>query len=132
MYIQASSLPNRTQYTRFVSDFSVYATPLWRGPNTKAEDVIAISIDNSSVFVPGGDQSNAQFGFRRTELIAQVNSSVSNLTAISQVGTTAFHFSITPDTCKPLNLTHEYQVVFIEPTDGTHVFAIKLGKDAQL
>ena len=132
MCIQACSLPNQIQYTTFIGDFSYFATPLWRGPNTNAEDVIRITIDNSSVFVPGGNASNAQFGFRRTELIAQVKGSVPQLTAISQVNTTAFHFSMTPDPANPLNLTHEYQAVFIEPTDGSHVFGVQLGKDAQL
>jgi hypothetical protein len=80
------------------------------------------------VFVPGGNASNAQFGFRRTELIAQKNFSIAQLTAISQVNTTAFHFSIAADDTKLLNLTHEYQVVFIETSDGSHVFEAQLGK----
>jgi len=116
------------QYTQFVN--IPYPTPLWSGPFTTTDVVIAISIDNSSVFVPGGNISNAQFGFRRTELIAQLNSTT-QLTAISQVGTTAFHFSIAADDSKPLNLTHEYQVVFIEPSDGSHVFGAQLGKHTQ-
>lgn len=132
MYTQACSLPNQTQYSHFITDGTSYPSPLWAAPSSKAEDVISISIDNSSVFVPGGDESNAQYGFRRTELIAQTNSSVSQLTAISQVGTTAFHFSIALDDSKPLNLTHEYQIVFIELADGSHVFEVQLGKNAQL
>lgn len=115
-----------SHYTQFVGG-TLYPTPLWSNPFSRTEDVIAISIDNSSVFVPGGNASNAQFGFRRTELIAQKNSSISQLTAISQVNTTAFHFSIALDNTKPLNLTHEYQVVFIEPGDGSHVFEAQLG-----
>ncbi|KAF9649768.1 hypothetical protein BDM02DRAFT_3113217 [Thelephora ganbajun] len=115
-----------SHYTQFISN-TLFPTPLWSNPFSNTEDVIAVSIDNSSVFVPGGNINNTQFGFRRTEMIAQKNSSVSQLTAISQVNTTAFHFSIAVDDSKPLNLTHEYQVVFIEPSDGSHVFGVKLG-----
>ena len=61
-------------------------------------------------------------------MIAQKNSSIAQLTAISQVNTTAFHFSIAVDDSKPLNFTHEYQVVFIEPSDGSHVFGVQLGE----
>jgi len=125
--IQACLLLNQTQYTQFIRD-APFPTPLWSDPFSNTEDVIAISIDNSSVFVPGGTPSNAQFGFRRTELIAQKNSSIAQLTAISQVNTTAFHFSIAADDSKPLNFTHEYQIVFIEPGDGSHVFGVQLGE----
>jgi hypothetical protein len=117
---------NHIQYTHFVHNLS--PTPLWSNPFSSAEAVISISIDNSSVFVPGGNISNAQFGFRRGELIAQLNFSTSQLTAISQINTTAFHFSVATDDKKPLNLTHAYQVVFIEPSDGSHVFGVQLGE----
>jgi hypothetical protein len=125
------SLLNQTQYTQFVRD-TFLPTPLWSDPRNNTEDVIAISIDNSSVFVPGGNASNAQFGFRRTELIAQKNFSIPQLTAISQINTTAFHFSIAADDSKPLDFNHEYQVAFIEPSDGSHVFGVQLGERAQL
>lgn len=84
-----------------------------------------MTIDNSSVFLPGG--SNPQYGFRRTELIAQKNGDHAGLVEEMEVGSTAFHFSIMRDERHPLNLKHEYQVVFIEPNDGTHVFGIQLG-----
>lgn len=32
------------------------------------------------------------------------------------------------DLKRPLNYTHEYQIVWIEPNDGSHVFEIQLGK----
>jgi len=115
-----------SHYTQFVRD-KVFPTPLWSDPFSNTEAVIAVSIDNSSVFVPGGDPNNAQFGFRRTELVAWKNFSIPQLTAISQVNTTAFHFSIAADDSKPLNFTHEYQVLFIEPSDGSHVFGVQLG-----
>jgi hypothetical protein len=124
-------LLNQTQYTQFTRD-TAPPTPLWSDPSDGTEDVIAVSIDNSSVFIPGGNLSNAQNGFRRTELIAWKNFSIPELTAISQVNTTAFHFSIAMDDSKPLNYTHEYQIVFIEPNDGSHVFGVQLGRRTRL
>lgn len=99
-------------------------TPLWNGLFAQ-EQAISVTIDNSSVFLPGG--SNPQYGFRRTELIAQKNGDHTSLVKEMEVGSTAFHFSIMRDERHPLNLKHEYQVVFIEPNDGTHVFGIQLG-----
>jgi hypothetical protein len=98
-------------------------TPLW--DQYVIEQSISITIDNSSVFVPGAGP--AQNGFRRTEFIAQMNGSNSAFVAAAEVGTTVFHFSIQIDEKRPLNFNHEYQIVFIEPNDGTHVFGIQLG-----
>jgi hypothetical protein len=92
------------------------------------EQAMSISIDNSSVFVPGGTPPQPQYGFRRTELIAQKNSNHTALDAIADVGTTVFHVSIQEDPTKPLNMSHEYQIVFIEPNDGSHIFEIQLGQ----
>lgn len=47
-------------------------------------------------------------------------------------GTTVFHFSIMKDEEHPLNYTHEYQIVWIEPDDGSHVFGIQLGANLEL
>jgi hypothetical protein len=102
---------------------SVPPTPLWDQYVT--EQSISITIDNSSVFVPGAGPP--QYGFRRTEFIAQANGSNAALDAVMEVGTTVFHFSIQKDGKRPLNYSHEYQIVFIEPDDGTHVFEIQLG-----
>jgi len=95
------------------------STPLWA---PQIEQVVRITIDNTSVFLPGNNAANAQFGFRRTELIAQ-----SPNRSAFEIGTTVFHVSIKEDPCRPLNYTHEYQIVFIEPDDGTHVFEVQLG-----
>lgn len=81
-----------------------------------------ISITNTSIFVPGNNVANTQYGFRRTELIVQSP----NRTAL-EVGTTVFHVSILEDPTRRLNLKHEYQIVWIEPDDGSHVFEIQLG-----
>jgi hypothetical protein len=104
---------------------SVPPTPLWNEHSSPIEQPISITIDNSSVFVPGG--AAPQFGFRRTEFIAQANGSSSALDAIMEADTTVFHVSIQVDETRPLNLSHEYQIVFIEPDDGTHVFEIQIG-----
>lgn len=117
---------NIPQYSTLQGN-KIHPTPLWRSfPFSKAtEQVISVSIDNSSVFSPGGN--NPQYGFRRTDIIAQRDWSPANLTPIIENGTTVFHFSIKADEKRPLNYKHEYQIVFIEPNDGTHVFGIQLG-----
>lgn len=106
-------------------------TPLWEDPSSltslASEQAIAVAIDNSSVFIPGGGAP--QYGFRRTDIIAQPSDGDhAALDAEIEVGTTVFHFSVKSDEERPLNYTHEYQVVFIEPDDGTHVFELQLGK----
>ncbi|KAF8158448.1 hypothetical protein B0H34DRAFT_797835 [Crassisporium funariophilum] len=109
-------------------------TPLWARksllpflPPRPTEQVLAVSIDNSSVFLPGG--TNPQFGFRRTDVIAQKDWSPANLLPLMESGVTVFHFSVKADEGRPLNWGHEYQVVFIEPGDGSHVFGLQLGMD---
>ncbi|KAK6992568.1 glycoside hydrolase family 131 protein [Favolaschia claudopus] len=113
-----------TYYTTFLGR-SALATPLWNKRGLPTEQAISIKIDNTSVFVPGGGPP--QFGFRRTELIAQKNGNATQLDTEMEVGVSTFHFSIKQDPSKPLNNNHEYQIVFIEPSDGTHVFGIQLG-----
>ncbi|KAJ7258803.1 hypothetical protein B0H12DRAFT_1109618 [Mycena haematopus] len=113
-----------TYYTEFLGH-SALPTPLWNKEGRAAEQVISIKIDNTSVFVPGGGPP--QFGFRRTELIAQKNGNSTFLDGEMETGVSTFHFSIQKDLSRPLNYSHEYQIVFIEPSDGTHVFGIQLG-----
>ncbi|EDR13666.1 uncharacterized protein LACBIDRAFT_308894 [Laccaria bicolor S238N-H82] len=118
---------NASHYSTLLGH-SLPPTPLWnkllRVP-APIEQAISVTIDNSSVFVPGAGPP--QFGFRRTELIAQKNGDHANLVPLMESGVTAFHFSIKQDEKKPLNYSHEYQIVFIEPNDGSHVFGIQLG-----
>ena len=101
-------------------------TPLW---GSAAQDQsFLVSIDNTSIFVPGGTGA-PQNGFRRSELIAQQNQT-GNRTAFNaeiESGQTAFHFSVMADPTQPLNVSHEYQAVFIEPNDGTHIFQLDMG-----
>ncbi|KAG8712788.1 hypothetical protein FRC08_014104 [Ceratobasidium sp. 394] len=100
-------------------------TPLWYSlknlPELASEQTVSVKIDNSSIFVPGGNPANSQYGFRRTEIIAQ------NDRTVLESGKSVWHFSIMPDAKRPLNYKHEYQIVFIEPDDGTHVFGVKVG-----
>ena len=90
---------------------------------------IPMIIDNTSIFVSGTHAP--QPGFRRGEFIAQpadpADGDHNAFNAASEVGTTVYHFSIQSDLSKPLNFSHEYQIVWIEPSDGTHVFDIQVG-----
>ncbi|KAG1895683.1 uncharacterized protein F5891DRAFT_657225 [Suillus fuscotomentosus] len=116
---------NASHYTQLLGH-ALNATPLW-SPNlwSPVEQPITISIDNTSIFVPGS--GTPQNGFRRTDLIAQKDGNHTALNAIADVGTTVFHVSIMEELEKPLNMSHEYQIVWIEPNDGSHVFEIQLG-----
>jgi len=113
---------NANHYTTILNS---PGTPLSFGP----DHPIAITIDNSSLFTPGG--STPQLGFRRTDLIAQPLAPGANRTVFNdellEAGSTTFHFSVHADNSHPLNLTHEYQVVWIEPNDGSHVFDLQIG-----
>ena len=126
-------LANTIQYTTLLG-LSTPPTPLWSrqlSPLLPAltipnEQVVAVSIDNSSVFIPGG--SSPQFGFRRTDILAQKGAGNPHpVITLMEAGVTAFHVSIKADLVHPLNYTHEYQIVFIEPNDGSHIFEIQLG-----
>lgn len=94
-----------------------------------SEQVISVSIDNTSIFIPGG--STPQYGFCRTDLLAHpADGDHDALDAIMEVGTTVLHFSVRPNDEIPLNYTHEYQIDYIEPSDGSHVFELQLGQGA--
>ncbi|KAK7689951.1 hypothetical protein QCA50_006591 [Cerrena zonata] len=115
---------NASHYTTLLGQ-NVLATPLWsKARYVPAEQVVSVSVDNSSIFSPGG---NPQNGFRRTDLIAANDGEHTELLTKIETGVTAFHFSVKKDDKKPLNLSHEYQPVFIEPNDGTHVFDLQVG-----
>ncbi|KAK0460127.1 uncharacterized protein EV420DRAFT_1268294 [Desarmillaria tabescens] len=94
-------------------------------PYSSTEQAISVTIDWTSIFTPGS--SSPQYGFCRTELIAQKSGNTTALNEGTDTGVSVFHFSIKADETRPLNYTHEYQIVFIEPTDGSHVFGLQLG-----
>jgi Glycoside hydrolase 131 catalytic N-terminal domain len=103
---------------------SIPTTPIW---DHVPDQPILVLIDNSSVFTPGSGPP--QLGFRRSELIAQQSLS-GNRTAFDETlesDVTAFHFSVQADTALPLTTTHEYQAVFIEILDGSHIFELQTG-----
>ncbi|CAL1713697.1 unnamed protein product [Somion occarium] len=119
------STENASHYSN-LHGHALHPTPLWNKVLLiPAEQVISVSIDNTSVFIPGSGPP--QLGFRRTEFIAAVNGDHDDLNPVLESGTTVFHFSIKKDERRPLNYSHEYQIVFIEPSEGTHVFGIQLG-----
>ncbi|KAJ6557043.1 hypothetical protein DFH09DRAFT_1164257 [Mycena vulgaris] len=77
--------------------------------------------------VKGQNASASYHGFRRTEFIAQENGSSTALDANADTGVSIFHFSIKVDISQPLNYSQKYQIVFIEPSDWSHVSGIQLG-----
>ncbi|PIL35046.1 hypothetical protein GSI_02833 [Ganoderma sinense ZZ0214-1] len=122
---QSSGIPS--PYSQLLGH-SHLPTPLWNEGFLHIqprEQVVSVSIDNSSIFLPGG--TNPQFGFRRMDIIAANNGEHTNLITQIETNKTVFHVSIQKDETRPLNYTHEYQIVFIEPNDGSHVFGIQLG-----
>ena len=60
-----------------------------------------------SIFVPGG--SPAETGFRRSELLPEIDLSQNGNSSTVQ-GTTTFHWSVRTDPTRPLNYSHEYHV----------------------
>uniref|UniRef100_UPI0037870B62 Glycoside hydrolase 131 catalytic N-terminal domain-containing protein n=1 Tax=Coprinopsis cinerea (strain Okayama-7 / 130 / ATCC MYA-4618 / FGSC 9003) TaxID=240176 RepID=UPI0037870B62 len=120
-------------YTRLLGR-EVTPTPLWNDrlfpevpyPAVSTEQALLVLIGNSSVFTPGSS-GRPQTGFRRTELIAQVNGSNIDLIPIIGKGRVAFHFSVLMDEWHKLDMIHEHQLVFVEPSDGSHVFTLQVG-----
>ncbi|KAI3327241.1 glycoside hydrolase family 131 protein [Xylariaceae sp. AK1471] len=77
---------------------------------------------DDSIFAPSAD--NVQTGFRRAELLIANNDG----TDASTTGVKTLHFSVMKDANRPLNLTHEYQLVFLESNDfSTNQFVLKTG-----
>lgn len=78
---------------------------------------VEVTISDSSIF-------NSQTGFRRAELLPASNSGSDPSTQ----GIKTLHFSLQQDTNRPLNFSHEYQLVFLETADfSTNQFALKTG-----
>ena len=75
--------------------------------STKA---VEVTLDDRSIFAPS--DTNVQTGFRRAELLAVP----ANATA-STTGIKTLHWSIMSDFTRPLNYSHEYQLVFLESAD---------------
>ncbi|KAF6814509.1 hypothetical protein CSOJ01_04060 [Colletotrichum sojae] len=128
------------------ADFDTSASPFNNGfvfgKGLKASDVVSIpvniakptqldgtsnkafeiNIDDRSIFAPS--ETNVQTGFRRAEMLPMSN----NGTDPSTSGIKTVHWSMIKDPKKPLNLTHEYQMVFLESSIfSSNQFALKYG-----
>ncbi len=76
-----------------------------------------MTINDKSIF-------NGQTGFRRTELLPASNSG----TDPSTQGVKTLHFSVQADAQRPLNVSHEYQLAFLESKDfSTNQIVLKTG-----
>ncbi|KAG5988869.1 hypothetical protein E4U43_004617 [Claviceps pusilla] len=83
---------------------------------------VEVTINDQSIFTPS--PGNSQVGFRRTELLIASNSGKDN----STLGIRTLHFSIAKDSTRPLNLSHEYQLTFLEDASfSTNQFVLKTG-----
>ncbi|KAI0105656.1 glycoside hydrolase family 131 protein [Nemania sp. FL0031] len=83
---------------------------------------VEVTISDDSIFAPSAD--NVQTGFRRAELLIASNDG----TDASTTGVKTLHFSVMKDAQRPLNLTHEYQLVFLESNDfSTNQVVLKTG-----
>ncbi|CAK7216689.1 hypothetical protein SBRCBS47491_002913 [Sporothrix bragantina] len=81
-----------------------------------------VTISDKSIFAPSAD--NVQTGFRRAELLPASNTG----TDPSTQGVKTLHFSVMQDAQRPLNLSHEYQLVFLESNDfSTNQLVLKTG-----
>lgn len=89
------------------------------------DSAFEVTISDQSIFVPGGNAANAQYGFRRAELNPNVNNSVGS-PAVTGVKTV--HFSLMMDAARTFNFSHEYQLVFLETADYSNTqFTLKTG-----
>ncbi|KZT64610.1 glycoside hydrolase family 131 protein [Daedalea quercina L-15889] len=92
---------------------------------TTATKSFEVTIDDESIFVPGGGEP--QVGFRRSELLPAVDLST-NGNASTVQGTTTFHWSVRTDSTRPLNYSHEYHPVWHEYADySSSQFTITAG-----
>lgn len=88
----------------------------------KTTKAVEITLSDASIFAPSA--TNVQTGFRRAEFLPASN----NGTDRSTVGIKTVHFSVMKDAARPLNLSHEYQMVFLESADfSTNQFVLKTG-----
>lgn len=86
-------------------------------PTSKA---IEVTINDSSIFVPGGGQP--QIGFRRAGLLMGNGSDATN------IGVKTFHWSVKQDPQREMNLTHEYLNAWHEANDySSNQFSFNTG-----
>ncbi|KAK2767178.1 hypothetical protein CKAH01_15370 [Colletotrichum kahawae] len=81
-----------------------------------------VTINDKSIFAPS--ETNVQVGFRRAEMLPLSNDGKD----ASTQGVKTLHFSLMKDAQRPLNLSHEYQLVFLESADfSTNQVVLKTG-----
>ncbi|KAI0546969.1 glycoside hydrolase family 131 protein [Xylaria curta] len=117
-------VPSNFAAATFNSDNGIFDPNNVFGQGLNLGSVIQLqnSLSDDSIFAPSAD--NVQTGFRRAELIIASNDG----TDASTTGVKTLHFSVMKDANRPLNLTHEYQLVFLESNDfSTNQFVLKTG-----
>lgn len=88
--------------------------------NTKAFE---ITINDKSIFKPQG--GTPQTNIRRADLLPSIRSQLNN---VSTTGVRTMHFSIQQDPTRPINTTHDYQVMNLESADFSfHQFDVRTG-----
>ncbi|KAF6826572.1 hypothetical protein CPLU01_09604 [Colletotrichum plurivorum] len=93
-----------------------------KATNTKA---FAININDKSVFIPKGGE--AQSNIRRADLLPSIRSQLND---VAVTGVRTMHFSIQRDAAKPLNASHDYQVMNLESKDFSfHQIDVRTGAD---
>ncbi|CAI6333428.1 unnamed protein product [Periconia digitata] len=84
---------------------------------------VEVTVNDDSIFAPGG--ANPQTAVRRAELMPNPANNNANDTSS---GVKTLHFSIKPSADRPLNISHEYLMVFMERADfGANLIALKTG-----
>lgn len=88
--------------------------------NTKAFE---ITINDKSIFKPQG--GTPQTNIRRADLLPSIRSQLNN---VSTTGVRTMHFSIQQDPARPINTTHDYQVMNLESGDFSfHQIDVRTG-----
>lgn len=112
----------------FVLGANVTWTDSLRFPKTpqslfdnSSSKAVEVTIDDRSIFTPSPD--NRQTGFRRAELLPKPLNVTDSVTGIKTL-----HWSLKTDDARPLNYTHEYQLVWLEDQDfSANQFTIGTG-----
>ncbi|KAJ4393523.1 hypothetical protein N0V93_002735 [Gnomoniopsis smithogilvyi] len=127
-------VPGNTKLTDFDSANDLFGSDSVLGEGLKFSDLLLLPDVAASLFddntvpieVTISDDSifNGQTGFRRAEL----NPASNDGTDPSTQGVKTVHFSLMKDSTRSLNLSHEYQLFFLESNDfSTNQVVLKTG-----
>ncbi|KAJ0359124.1 hypothetical protein COL154_008534 [Colletotrichum chrysophilum] len=117
----ASSLPSLAS-PRPVLRTCARLTPMLFQFDVNSTKPFEVTINDKSIFAPS--ETNVQVGFRRAEMLPLSNDGKD----ASTQGVKTLHFSLMKDAQRPLNLSHEYQLVFLESADfSTNQVVLKTG-----